>query len=239
MHPAIAAFPSTIFYEGKLNSAKLTEERALIKSSLFTQPVVFIDMSSKETQFGKSYRNEAESDVVRKLIAQLIEDNINPASVSVLTPHLAQAVNIRDNLTVKGTEVCTTDAFQGREKDIIIFSTVRCNSSGLLDNVDDKYWMNVLLIKAKKGILGVGCVKTLQSSSLREKWLQQSKILTVNDLSNLLPEKSSKSTNYGQGQRVNSSAFQKGTSHRSGQPYKRRKNRLATVAIQSGKIVDR
>ena len=223
MHPTIAAFPSTTFYEGKLNSAQLTKERALIKSPLFTQPVVFIDVSSKETQLGKSYRNEAESEVIRKLIVQLIQDNINPASIAVLTPYLAQAYNIRDNLTVKGTEVCTIDAFQGREKDIILFSTVRCNSHGSLGFVDDKYRMNVLLTRAKRGILGVGCVKTLQSSSLWEKWLQQSIILTVNDLSNLLPEKSSKPSNYDQRHGVNSSAFQKGMSHKSGQHHKRKK----------------
>ena len=54
--------------------------------------------------------------VIKKLIGQLIEDNINPASIAVLTPYLAQAINIRDSLTVRGTEVCTIDAFQGRER---------------------------------------------------------------------------------------------------------------------------
>ena len=223
MHPSIAAFPSTTFYEGKLNSAQLTQERAVIKSLLFTEPVMFINVSSKETQFGKSYKNDAESGVIKKLIGQLIEDNINPASIAVLTPYLAQAINIRDSLTVRGTEVCTIDAFQGREKDVIIFSTVRCNSRGLLGFVDDKYRMNVLLTRAKRGILGVGCVKTLQSSSLWEKWLQQSKILTVNDLSKFLPENSSNPSNCGQGQGVNNTACQKGMKHRSGQHYKRKK----------------
>ena len=223
MHPSIAAFPSTTFYEGKLNSAQLTQERAVIKSLLFTEPVMFINVSSKETQFGKSYKNDAESGVIKKLIGQLIEDNINPASIAVLTPYLAQAINIRDSLTVRGTEVCTIDAFQGREKDVIIFSTVRCNSRGLLGFVDDKYRMNVLLTRAKRGILGVGCVKTLQSSSLWWKWLQQSKILTVNDLSKLLPENSSNRSNCGQGQGVNNTACRKGMKHRSGQHYKRKK----------------
>ena len=202
MHPTIAEFPSTTFYEGKLNSAQMTKERTPIKSCLFSKPVLFIDARSKETQFGRSYKNEAESDVVRIVVAQLIEDNINRSNIAILTPYAAQVTNIKECLTVKDTEVCTIDAFQGREKDVIIFSTVRCNSHSSLGFVDDKYRMNVLLTRAKRGIIGVGCTKTLNSSSLWKKWLQQSEILTTDKLSALLTENSSKSN------RVNHNAYQ-------------------------------
>lgn len=55
--------------------------------------------------------------------------------------------------------------------------------------------MNVLLTRAKRGIIGVGCKTTLQSSSLWKKWLQQSNILTFNNLLTLLQENSSKGSN--------------------------------------------
>ena len=219
MHPMIAEFPSTTFYDGKLNSAQVTKERTHIKSPLFNKqkPVMFIDVPSKETPFGKSFKNEKESDVVRKLVAQLIEDNINPSSIAVLTPYAAQVMCIRECLTVKSTEVCTIDAFQGREKDVIIFSTVRCNSHGSLGFIDDKYRMNVLLTRAKRGIIGVGCKETLSTSPLWKKWLQQSKVLSINTLSSLLQESYSKpdrSFYRGQG-----TSYQKVTQHkeRSGQ----------------------
>lgn len=219
MHPVIAAFPSTTFYDGKLNSAQLTNKRAVIKSSLFSKPVMFIDVPSKETQFGRSYKNEAESEVVRKLIEQLIEDNINPNSIAVLTPYAAQVINIKECLTVKSTEVCTIDAFQGREKDVIIFSTVRCNSRGSLGFVDDKYRMNVLLTRAKRGILGVGCKKTLESSPLWKKWLEQSEILTID-------EATKNSTKGSQRQRVNNNARQERTQYKesSGQHRERKQS---------------
>jgi len=98
MHPTIAAFPSTTFYEGKLNSAQLKKERVLIKSPMFIKPIIFIDTLSKETQSGRSYKNETESDMVNKLVAQLIEDNINPNNIVVLTPYATQAVNIQESL---------------------------------------------------------------------------------------------------------------------------------------------
>ena len=209
MHPTIAEFPSTTFYKGKLNSAQVTKERTPIKSPLFIRPVMFIDVPSKEIQFGRSYKNDAESDVVRKLVAQLIEDNVNPNSIAILTPYAAQVVSIREHVHVKNTEVCTIDAFQGREKDVIIFSTVRCNSHGSLGFVDDKYRMNVLLTRAKRGIIGVGCKKTLNSSPLWKMWLQQTEIVTIGNLSNLLTENSSKSNrSSSQGKGVNHSAYQ-------------------------------
>ena len=209
MHPTIAEFPSTTFYEGKLNSAQMTKERKPIKSSLFNRPVMFIDVPSKEIQFGRSYKNEAESDVVRKLVAQLIEDNINPNSIAILTPYAAQVLSIKEQLNVKSTEVCTIDAFQGREKDVIIFSTVRCNSHSSLGFVDDKYRMNVLLTRAKRGIIGVGCKKTLNSSSLWKIWLQQTEILTIGNLSALLTQNSSNSNrSSSQGKGVSHNAYQ-------------------------------
>ena len=211
MHPSIAEFPSTTFYDGKLNSAQMTMERASIKSPLFIKPIVFIDAPSKETRCGRSYMNEVESDVVIKLVAQLIEDNINPSSIAILTPYAAQVIKIKEYLTLKVTEVCTIDAFQGREKDVIIFSTVRCNSHGTLGFTDDKYRMNVLLTRAKRGIIGVGCKKTLNASRLWKKWLQQLRILTIDDLSALL-EKSSTTSCQGQG--VNHNANQKSMWHR-------------------------
>ena len=224
MHPTIAEFPSTTFYEGKLNSAQVTKERTHIKSLLFIKPVMFIDAPSKETPFGKSFKNEKESDIVRKIVAQLIEDNINPSSIAVLTPYAAQVMSLRECLAVKATEVCTIDVFQGREKDVIIFSTVRCNSHGSLGFIDDKYRMNVLLTRAKRGIIGVGCKETLGSSPLWKKWLQQSKILSINTLSSLLQESHSKSSDCSYSQRQGNS-YQKRTWHKetSGQ-HKDKKN---------------
>ena len=176
MHPALAEFPSDTFYSGRLKSAPSLSER---KSSFGVvwpetdRPFVFINLeSSREQRCITSYQNIVEAEMVVKVVLSLLSKNVNQTEIAVLTPYAGQVKCIRERLgqVAKHVEVCSVDGFQGREKEIILFSTVRTRMLGF---TADKQRMNVLLTRAKQGIIGIGCSKALSADPIWALWLSQ------------------------------------------------------------------
>jgi DNA polymerase alpha-associated DNA helicase A len=55
---------------------------------------------------------------------------VNPDEIAIISPYMKQVQLIRQRLLMyQDVRVGTVDSFQGQEKDIVIFSAVRSNSS--------------------------------------------------------------------------------------------------------------
>ena len=107
-------------------------------------PSVFIQYSSEEDMGDWSKSNGGQVDVVRQVL-KLLSTPKNPTeqedskeseaklkTVTVFSPYTnLQVQALRQRLPSSITS-STIDSFQGRESDIIIFSTVRCNVDGML-----------------------------------------------------------------------------------------------------------
>jgi senataxin len=80
-------------------------------------------------------------------------------SVGVITPYVVQVTALQekcgkyDNHDFLSVQVQTIDSFQVGEKDIIILSTVRCNTNGNVGFLDSDRRVNVALTRAKYVIL--------------------------------------------------------------------------------------
>lgn len=182
MHSAIRTFPSRFFY----NDALVDSERVLgdewnlpYHTSRRFQPYLFYDLRSRETKRGRSLRNRTEAEFVVQLLTELLLSfgNLKPpplTSCAVITPYREQLQEVSELLAVRsrsdvrfaalqGVEVSTVDGFQGREKDIIVYSCVRAGS-GRIGFVKDVRRMNVAITRARYALWVVGDALTLRSS---------------------------------------------------------------------------
>lgn len=175
MHPQIREFPSTEFYGEALEDGRdveLQTKRPWHVHRCFG-PFSFFDIDGQETQpvGSGSWVNNEEVEFVlvlyRHLVARFPQLK-GGLHVAVISPYKQQVKlfreRFRDVLGVDGArlvDINTVDGFQGREKDVAIFSCVRANNGKGIGFVSDFRRMNVGLTRARSSMLVVGSASTL------------------------------------------------------------------------------
>ncbi len=113
----------------------------------------------------ESIRNPGEAECVVRTSRALLDAGLDPTEVAVISPYAAQVALLRELASSRGlspaVEIDTIDAFQGREKDAVLLSTVRSNADGQIGFLRDLRRMNVAITRARRHLFVVGDGATL------------------------------------------------------------------------------
>lgn len=189
MHPEISVFPSNAFYDGRLldgaGMAKL-RERPWHQSNIMG-PYRFFDVQGahQSAPQGHSLVNYAEIEVAISLFDRLITDCKGydfKGKVGIITPYKSQLRQLRFRFAQKysesvltSVEFNTTDAFQGRESEVIIFSCVRASVNKGIGFLSDIRRMNVGITRAKSSLWVLGNSQSLMRGDFWAKLIQDAR----------------------------------------------------------------
>ena len=181
MHETIMRFPSDQTYGGQLRAHASVASRTLedvLKKQVDAPPVLFLDTAGKGFDESKapqteSLRNEGEAELVVARVRELLAAGLDPKELGVITPYRAQALWLREQLIdLNELEVDTVDAFQGREKDVIVVSLVRSNTEQQLGFLEDLRRLNVAITRPRRHLFVVGDSATLSGHPFYSRWLE-------------------------------------------------------------------
>ena len=168
MHPAIGNLISNVFYDGTLANGDANRAQRFADS--FPAVVNWISTSrlpdKTESRSGDSYDNPTEATVVAAVLERLQTDARwkGKLRVGVISGYLAQVGRLRGLIDTTDTQrwpgmtidIATVDSFQGRECDVVIYSTVRSNAARKIGFLRDYRRLNVALSRARDLLVIVG-----------------------------------------------------------------------------------
>ena len=179
MHPTIREFPSSRFYENKLEDGCSSSDRPPVAGFLWPdwdKPVAFVPVHGAEIEeeAGSSRSNMDEAAIVVQVVNDLLAPgDLSPEDIGVISPYAGQVRLIRSMVddVIEGLEVKSVDGYQGREKEIIVLSTVRANDAGKVGFLSNYRRLNVALTRAKRGLIVIGDDRTLRNDPTWASWL--------------------------------------------------------------------
>lgn len=182
MHKHIMDFSSHEFYDGVLHADASAAQHTLKDFShlktdkLDFAPFVFLDTAGlgyeEEVEEGTESRyNSDEAKLVVKEFSRFIAAGVSPEEIGIISPYNAQVKLLNAMIfgdkgepgALAGLEIDSVDAFQGREKEVVIVSLVRSNNEGELGFLKDTRRMNVAMTRARRKLIVIGDSATLSN----------------------------------------------------------------------------
>lgn len=156
------------------------------------QRLCFIDHKGRESKADNSTSlcNVSEARIVADVITDLLRRNpdLTGDDIGVVTPYAGQQILLEKMLHNETSEarkkatavletrssqlgcidIHTVDGFEGREKKVILFSTVRTNAQGYVGFLADGRRLNVALTRAQSALFLIGNIDTFKKAQLSE-----------------------------------------------------------------------
>ncbi len=162
MHQEINDLVSGMFYNNQLIADDSVKDRRVLEGDIIS--LVQVTGQEKMQKDSKSYYNDEELERVAKIIKDLMKKGIEPDQIAVISPYKSQAKKLQ--ILFEDVEIDTVDAFQGREKDVVIISFVRSNKYGNIGFLKDFRRLNVSISRAKSKLILVGNLKMMRKNEM-------------------------------------------------------------------------
>ena len=166
MHPQISSFPARKFYRNCLKDSAFVNEIKKFQTLRCFGPLIFFNVCESQEQSHlanlSSWCNLDELRVISFILRSLIclNPGFNIGSIGVIGGYNGQIDEIKDYKIIKnkddGLQVNTIDGFQGREKDLIVFTYVRAKVEKGVGFLGDCRRVNVGFTRAKNGFWLIG-----------------------------------------------------------------------------------
>jgi superfamily I DNA and/or RNA helicase/serine/threonine protein kinase len=192
MDPNIGSMISEIFYDNSIQNGRTIEDCRLPIKIFGDATLVWLTTSKYPTEqredefisikneFGerRTYRNSIEADIVLKCLRAIDKDITSKGySIGIITAYYGQTELLRNVVPTIELEhfhidllsdINTVDAFQGSQRDIIIYSTVRSSSKSNIGFLAEKPRLNVAFSRAKSILIIIGDLEYLERFKLAE-----------------------------------------------------------------------
>lgn len=157
---------SQVFYNGIIDTGCSDSDKQHGLTRYLGKSIIWFDTSNnvnrmqKKTK-GGSYINEEEKRIILDILNDLnASGELEDLDIGIITGYSGQKDLLRKSIKTNGMDkianidINTLDAFQGRENDVIIYSTVRTNDS--IGFQREKERINVAFSRAKKLLIVCG-----------------------------------------------------------------------------------
>lgn len=169
MHRTIGNMISKVFYESGIQTGIKDEDRTHNLTTFKDKQLIWISTSkihNRREKFNaknKTFKNSCEHDIIKSILQDIDKDECaKDYEIAIITGYshqkslIKEYVNRTDFKNIKDIEVNTVDSYQGRDKDIVIFSTVRSNRRNDIGFQKSDKRINVALSRARRLVIIVG-----------------------------------------------------------------------------------